>query len=160
MYHLNKTSWERDFDEVLCSLLSPRARLTKMPKASWIKGLRRIRTVRESTWNATRFGEANQTITASKWFKPSLWMRVRPTMANIESIQGISGCCRQHEYKGYKKSNLQDRNMTSPIIGHATKIFRSKHGSLISVRLYAANDVGEGGSWEEAWGPYTDPSGT
>ena len=143
MYRLNRTICEV---EGLCSLLSPSTRLTKMPKATWIKGLNKARAVRDSAWNATRLGEANQYIADSKWFKCLCWMRDRSTMANRASIQGISVFRRQHEYEGYKKSNLQEKKITRAIIGHATKTFKIKRGSLIRVRLYTANVLGEGES--------------
>ena len=142
MYRLNRTICEV---EVLCSLLSPRARLTKIPKPSRIKGLNKARTLRDSAWNATRFGEANQYITASKSFKSLCWMCVRSTMANIARIQGISVLRHQHEYKGHK-SNLQEKTVTRATIGHATKTFKNNRGSLRRVRLYAANALGEGAS--------------
>ena len=101
MYRLKRTICEA---ELLCSLLSPRIRLTKMPRASWIKGLNKTRTVLDSAWNTTRLGEANQYITASKSFKFWCWMRVRLTMANIASMKGISGLGRQHECEGHTKA--------------------------------------------------------
>ena len=48
MYRLNRTICEVEVDELLCSLLSPSAHLTKMPKAMWIKGLNKACTVRDS----------------------------------------------------------------------------------------------------------------